>query len=60
MKNGEGECRPLRGGLTRQIKLVKGHFVCEYAAPEAVRNAVESKWRMPLNKAGKSEMTHMR
>lgn len=44
-------------GLTRKVKLTRGHWVVEHNVPTAVRNAVEPKWAAGSKT---TEFSHMR
>ena len=45
----EGRAAPVRRGLTKRVKLVRGHFIVNLPVPLAIRNAVEPRWVPPLD-----------
>lgn len=44
-------------GLTRKVKLTRGHWIVDHHVPTAVRNAVEPKWSTGVKS---NEFSHMR
>lgn len=50
------QAKPTRG-LTRKVKLTRGHWIVEHRVPTAIRNAFEPKWTQG-NRT--TEFTHMR
>ncbi|KAJ7124787.1 chitin synthase [Mycena crocata] len=46
----------VKRGVTRKVKLTRGHFIAEYAVPTAVHNAIETKYSATKS----TEFSHMR
>jgi chitin synthase len=46
----------IKRGVTRKVRLTKGHFIAEYAVPTPIFNAVEGKWSSTKT----TEFSHMR
>lgn len=44
-------------GLTKKVKLTRGHWIVDHPVPTAVKNSVEPKWAQG---ARTNEFTHMR